>query len=776
MGKKIRIYKKRLSSFLIYPVMAIGLFSGCVTPSASNMAADDAKTALIERMQVSSSPSETVVELNSSGSAPYTAFKLTDPLRIILDIMGKPGSDLSAKTDLNEGPVTDIRFEEGKTQAMTTRMVVNLAHDVDYKISAEENTIRITMTPTEEVVRIMEQRRADAAKAAQKKKEPVEAEVRPSEPRILIKPGPSGPNQILGIDFSRLEQGKSRLTVTTDKKVRYDLNRKGPKSLALKLYDITAPPLLLRPIDTRHFESALNEIKPVKGEGGKDVSLEIFMREMVPFHVKQSDEGLIMDFGRTSVTPPEKKLVPLYLGEAKTRPLAATQAAVPETPEGEPGKKAFKGEPMYLDFINADVTHILRLINEVSEDNIIWDPAIAGRKVSMILKDVPWNEALELILKNNDLAKRYVGDNILWITTKAKMKQILAEEEAETMKLQKKLEEEITKQEEKEKKAKEEEPLITEYLPVDFAKAGDIKGHITLTKRGNMSIDTRTNTIIIKDIASSIKEAKETVKQFDTPVKQIMIEARIVDASDDFSRDLGLQWVNNGIDFQKRETNAMSWSGTPLWASGNSASSFASGNDTLVAGSFTTNAPSNWSSNVNLSFARLSNNMLSGLGLDAALALAETESKAKVMSAPKVIAREGTAASISSGDSIIIPATENVASTTLDATLSLTVTPSAVSYNNFITLDISVTDDQAPSTSRLLRKAISTTLMIKSGETVVIGGIIKETTSNDETGVPVLKDIPGLGWLFKAQTKIHNKSELLIFITPTVLPSPVKTF
>ena len=144
------------------------------------------------------------------------------------------------------------------------------------------------------------------------------------------------------------------------------------------------------------------------------------------------------------------------------------------------------------------------------------------------------------------------------------------------------------------------------------------------------------------------------------------------------------------------------------------------------------------------------------------------------LSAPKVIAREGTAASISSGDSIIIPATENVASTTLDATLSLTVTPTAVSYNDFITLDIQVTDDQAPSTSRLIRKAMNTTLMIKSGDTAVIGGILKESESDAVNGIPVLKDVPGLGWLFKAKNRVARKSELLIFLTPTVLPSPIK--
>jgi len=193
-----------------------------------------------------------------------------------------------------------------------------------------------------------------------------------------------------------------------------------------------------------------------------------------------------------------------------------------------------------------------------------------------------------------------------------------------------------------------------------------------------------------------------------------------------------------------------------------------------MGGSFASNTPTGWAGNLNLSFARLTDRGLGTVALDMAIALAETEGTARIMSAPKVIAREGTSATISSGDVIVIPATENVASTTLDATLSLTVTPTTVSYNGYITMDVNVTDDLAPSTSRLLKKSINTTLMIKSGDTVVIGGIIKESESEDESGIPVLRKIPGLGWLFSAKSKVQQKSELLIFLTPTVLPSPVK--
>ena len=779
MGKKIVINKKRFSSLLIYPAIALWLFSGCATSPDLNESMSDAdRVPLIEQVNVNPSPSETVVEVVSSVSTPYTAFQLADPPRVVLDIRGVMGTDLSMDTEVNEGNIADIRFQEGKTQAMTSRMVVNLKRAMDYRITAADNKIRLILTPKPEKGETKPERKTEISQVVPGTTEPEKEEISPSEPRILFKSRPSDLNQVLGIDFTRLERGKSRLTVTTDKRVRYDLDREGEKSLVLKLYDSTVPPLLLKEIDTTHFETALDRVRPAFSDDKKELSLVISLREMVPFHVKQTDTRLSMDFGRTSVKPADTRIKPLYLEEARTRDLAAERPAmeagerkgmIPVSP-AEGRKKVYTGEKMYLDFVNADVTHILRLINEISKENIIWDPAIAGRKVSMILKNVPWDQALDLILDNNNLGKMYRGDNIIWITTKEKVLKKIAEEKKAAEEAQKKLEEERKKQEEKEKKAKEEEPLIKEFIPVDFASAKEIEGHITLTKRGKMSIDTRTNTIIITDIAKSIEDAKKTVRQFDTPVKQIMIEARIVDATDDFSRDLGLRW--NSLSGWRKNVN------TPVTVPPDALDFTATG-ERVYGASFTSNPPTEEWGNLGLmglSFARLTSSGLGALTLDASLALAENEGKAKIMSAPKVIAREGTAATISSGDSIIIPATENVASTTLDATLSLTVTPTTVSYNNFITMDVSVTDDQAPTTTRLKRKAINTTLMIKSGETVVIGGIIKETESKDESGIPLLRDIPGLGWMFKANSKIHTKSELLIFLTPTVLPTAIKNF
>lgn len=607
-----------------------------------------------------------------------------------------------------------------------------------------------------------------------------EAQVTESEPRILFEPTKSDLIQVLGIDFTMLGQGKSRLTITTDKKAAYDMDRMGDKDLVLRLHDTTIPSLLLREVDTTHFKTALNNVKPSFSSENKEVSIALSLREMTPFIIKQTENGLAIDFDETSIKPPDMKIVPLNLTEAQTRTLSAPAAqtagaGVISGAAVAPGQRGYTGERMHLEFVNADITYILQLIYEVSGENIIWDPAIKGKTVSMTLKDVPWDEALDLVLDSNDLGKMYRGDNIIWISTKDKIDKFVAQEQAETKRRQQEEQEARKKVTEEKTQALEEAPLITEYLPVDFAKADEIKPHIVLSESGkkrggNLSIDTRTNTIIMTDIAQSIETARKTIKQFDTPVKQIMIEARIVDATDKFSRDLGIRW---NADTENSDFNISSAGGAIADVQGTGAGYIndnGDGGGSLIGGNFSTNAPGGWANNLGLYFGRLTSNGLGILSLDASLAIAESNGTAKTLSAPKVIAREGTSATIKSGDKIIIPATENVASTTLDATLSLSVTPTSVSYNDFITLEVEVTDDKAPSSTLVTTKAITTTLMVKSGETVVIGGIIKESETDDIAGIPVLKDIPGLGWLFKAKKKQKTKTELLIFLTPTVLP------
>ncbi len=697
-----------------------------------------------------------IIQIARSKDASYTAFKLVQPSRIIVDVNAERSKELSAPALFSKNLIEDIELKEIQGEPAKTRIVASLKQDSEYNVDEKGNIIRVSIFPKE------------SAEAPKTPPAPVSVgrEVEPKEPRIFFEPGKGRLNKILGIDFCMLPKGRSRVTVTTSEKADYDLKRKSRDVLALDLKYAYIPEELNRYIDTTHFKGAVNRIVPEPINGL--VRLNITLNEMVPYHLIQTEKELNLDFNKpVYAETPSKVIKPARLNKSLFEPETKVAQAEEEGPAGlsvetypitaDKNDKEYKGERMTLEFSNADIKNVLKLISEVSKMNIVWGPEISGT-VSMKLKNVPWDQALNVILETNDLGMIKKG-NIIWITTKSKIKELEREKEEKI-----KAEQERMRQlRAAEKKAESEKPLVTEYLHLDFARAEEIKDHILLTDRGTVSMDERTNTVIIKDTQEQIREARKIVEKFDIPVKQIMIEARIVDASTNFTKDLGLQWNSFQRQWQKR--SGMNWGTDPT--------QYNTFGDMITKGAMSTNAPDNWAGNIGLTFARLTNRGLGTLALDATLALAETDNKAKVISAPKVIASNGKEATISRGDSIIIPATENVESTTLDATLSLTVTPT-VSFNNYITLEVQVTDDQAPSTQRLLRKSIDTTLMVKSGETVVIGGIYKETKGEDETGIPWLKEIPVLGWLFKARRNSLEKTELLIFLTPRVLPPPGK--
>ncbi len=709
--------------------------------------------AQIESVNVISRPSEkgTAIEITSSQPVTYTAFKLVQPLRLVVDVNARVAEGLTGPAVLDRSIIKAIYFESIKEKPTPTRVVAALSRDVEYDVQKEDRTIKVLVFPKEPA------EKGEGQVLAAK-----EEEIGPKEPRLFFSPGKTELNEILGIDFFMLPTDKSRVTITTSKKAQYEISRKDSLTLLLEIKGATIIPELARYIDSSHFKGAVDRITPIVKVAERQVALEIELKEMVPYHLIQVDNQIRLDFAKTSVAPPAKGISPARLAKAPIETEGAppeakpviSPAAAPVRP-AKPRVKVYKGARMTLDFANADIRNILKLIGEVSQQNIVWGPEVKGT-VSMRLKNVPWDQALDIVLEANDLGMRR-EDNIIWVTTKAKIKQL----EKEADERQKAEQERIKAIKEAQEQAKALEPLVTGYIPVDFADANEIKDHIVVSERGKISVDERTNTIIVKDISANIEEAKKIAKHFDTPVKQIMIEARIVDASTGFSRDLGVQWTSIERKWQKNTGTA--WGTDPQ--------RYSTPGDMVFVGDFATNAPTGWTPNIGVTFATLTEGGLGTLGLDASLALAETEEKAKIISAPKVIASNGEQALISRGDIIykeIVTADQRDIKE-LPATLSLTVTPT-VSFNNYVTMDIEVKDDKVyEDLTGKTEKAIKTKLMVMSGETVVIGGIFKEDKSESETGVPGLSKIPILGWLFRASTTATSRSELLIFLTPTVL-------
>ena len=771
MGNEANLFQGRPAVLVILLGIGALLFSGCATPTTQQVTQEEPPAPVVESLEVRSSPGQTVIEFVNSEPMPYTAIGLIDPPRVVVEIKGERSPNLPLTTTVNDENIKEIRLQPGNSETMTTRMEIALARAVDYKAVAHGNNIVLTF-PSKE-----------APKTAQVSgpTEVTEPWMSPHEPRILFDPKPNNKNQVLGVDFAMLDGGRSLLVVTTDKKVDYNLRRKGPKELELTLEESTIPPLLMRRLDSQYFEGAVDRVKASVMDS--QVVLDISLRDMVPFHVKQTDAGISVDFEATPIKPPVKTLKPLQVAEQAqvqtTREplptdtplqLASMQtttgtvtgissAISPVMPQDEP--KVYTGEPMNFDFVNAEVSNILRSMNEVTDLNIISDPAIAGEKITLTVNEVPWDQVLDIILMTKNLGKRQIAPNILMITTAEKMAQIEAEERRKVQEAQALIDAERQRVLEEIEKQKDLEPLITEYMHLDFTMASDLTPHIEplLSDRGTIS-EYKSHTIIITDIAAGIEAAKEIKKEFDMPVKQIMIEARIVDATSSFGRDLGVQWTTTRF---WQEDSGTNWGLDPTQYENNG--------DMVIGGQMATNAPIDWASNITASVARLTNRGLGTLSLDAYLALAESEGKAKIMSFPKVITSNGESASISRGTTFYLSAAWNVQPKEVVATLSLNVTPT-VSYNDYVTMQVAVKDESQTGESSKSGKDLSTKLMVKSGETAVIGGIYSEDTTESEGGIPFLRNIPYLGWLFKAKTKTVSRGELLIFITPTVLAPP----
>jgi type IV pilus assembly protein PilQ len=749
--------------FLYAAMFTALIMPGCVTGKTRKQGSETPSPVFIEGIGVDTTGQTSTVEISFSSSTPYSAFKVLNPSRIIVDVPGEPGPEVSGRIHVNKGYVESITTEAIGKEISTTRITVYLEGEPDYTVSEKGSAVMLSIFPASTA---SEPIRAPIPEYRQVHQNAGD----PAEPRIFFPPENKRLHLVRGLDFMMLEGGKSRFIVTTSDNVAYSLRRAGDKEVLLTLEKCSIPDLLKREIDSRCFEGVVEKAAARFVPDRSQVEILVTLKEMVPYHVVQEKDEIRVDFFKTLIQPPKIQLEP-------ARVMSSSEKAAPQSSfaskqqDGQVdsingnildgsvltgAEKKYTGTPMTMEFVDADVTSILRLIGEVSNLNIIWGPEVTGT-VSMRLRKVPWDQVLDLVLANNELGKEVRG-NVIWVTTRRKIEELKAAE-------RKAIEEERKRKLAEKQEMKELEPLETQYFPLDFANAVQIKSHLDEIKtkeRGTLTVDERTNTLIMRDTAATLAEAKKIIERFDTPVKQIMIEARIVDATTGFSRDLGVQWTNVQRKWKKHESQ--DWGSNP--------EAYSRYGDLLVGGNFVTDAPPGWAGNLGLSIARLTNRGLGTLALDATLALAETEEKVRIISAPRVIASNGEEAVISRGAEIIreIVTADQIGVETVEATLSLTVTPT-VSFNDFVTMKLKVTDDKPyeDGSGNINKKEINTTLMVQSGETIVIGGIYTEDNQEIETGVPLLRHIPFISWLFKARTNIKDKTELLIFITPRVI-------
>jgi type IV pilus assembly protein PilQ len=455
-----------------------------------------------------------------------------------------------------------------------------------------------------------------------------------------------------------------------------------------------------------------------------------------------------------------------YVLEVRPRPKAAVV---------DPTKKEYKGERLTLNFQDIETRAVLQLLAETSGQNIVVSDTVQGN-VTLRLQNVPWDQALDIVLRTKGLDKRQEG-NVIYVAPAeelaAREKQMLESQKAMT----------------------ELAPVRTEYLQVNYAKASDLAALIRtqgkaslLSERGSVSIDERTNTLLLQDTADRLADIRRLVSTLDIPVKQVLIEARIVIVSDDFSRSLGVRFGGAFVGNYGSNDGLMYVGSNGLDSADGDRGPIISPNGpggVGIDGNQVATPPAAERYLVNLPIAnpagRLAMTLLdSDYVVDLEITAAQTEGRGEIVSAPRVITANGKEASIEQGVEIPYQESASSGATTTQfkkAVLSLKVTPQ-ITPDDRVILDLTVNKDSVgqvvPSATggfvpSIDTREITTQVLVNDGQTVVLGGILETERRDTVNKVPYLGNIPGLGVLFRSKQKTDNKDELLIFVTPKIL-------
>ncbi|MBL4822989.1 MAG: type IV pilus secretin PilQ family protein [Colwellia sp.] len=525
-------------------------------------------------------------------------------------------------------------------------------------------------------------------------------------------------NHLESLDFRLGENNSAEILVyLKDSMVAVDVNDKLGK-INVEFHNTQIIEDLLYKLDVTDFGTIVSGIETFKE--GRNARLVIDIDALFTFSYEQTDNLFIL-----TVQQKEKK-APAYLGDSED----------------------FTGRAISLNFQDIPVRTVLQIIADYNEFNLITSDTVTGN-ITLRLDGVPWDQALDIILKVKGLDKRMQG-NILMVAPSDE----LAAREAKNLQAQQQVEELAL--------------LYTEYLQINYAKASEfadlIKNEDTsiLSARGSVSVDERTNTLLIRDTAKSIEDIKRMVNILDIPVRQVIIEARMVTVKDNINEELGIRWGITDTDGQ--------------YATSGSLAGVNSANEGLVpvlTDRLNVNLPvTNPAGALAFQVARLAD----GTILDLELSAMEKENKGEIIASPRITTANQKEAYIEQGVEIPYQEASSSGATATQfkkAVLSLTVTPH-ITPDNKIILDLVVTQDtvsdvQSGQAPAIDTQRIGTQVLVNNGETIVLGGIYQQAIISTVSKVPVLGDIPYLGWLFRNTNQFNEKKELLIFVTPRIV-------
>jgi type IV pilus assembly protein PilQ len=678
---------------------------------------------------------------HSAPPAEPVAFTIDNPARISLDLANTALALPSRRVDVRAGGVDSILAAEA---AGRTRLVLNLDRLLPYTTRVSGNDIIIMIGAA-----------GSPAAAAAASSGAAGSPVARSTPAAA----PSGPRAIRGIDFRRGTGGTGRVIVRlSDPRTPANLRQLG-NQIVVDFSGAEIASNLARRYDAGDFATPVTGFDVVRVGDGVRISISaVGDYEHLAY---QSDDQYVVE-----VQPARK---------------AAQKSE---------DKRVYTGERLTLNFQDIETRAVLQLLADASGQNIVVSDSVQG-SVTLRLQNVPWDQALDIVLRTKGLDKRR-NDNVIIV---APTEELASREKAELAARQ---------------DVQELAPLRSEYLQVNYAKAADLAALIKaqgeggggggglLSKRGSVAVDERTNTLLLSDSSDRLDDIRRLVGTLDIPIRQVQIEARIVIVSDDFTRELGARAGFNGFNVGENGQRLGYTSGSALNnddhlefvqerredsdPNNDGLGGFVLGEGDTVPQRYNVNLPiANPAGS--LAFMLLGRDYLVDLEIQAA----QAEGRGEVISTPRVITANQREASIEQGVEIPYQESASSGATTISfkkAVLSLKVTPQ-VTPDNRVILDLNVKKDsvgqiivggagqQVPSIDT---REITTQVLVNDGQTVVLGGILETERRETEKKVPYLGDVPVLGRLFKTTGKTNNKDELLIFVTPKILREGVNVY
>lgn len=547
-------------------------------------------------------------------------------------------------------------------------------------------------------------------------------------------------NYISSLDFRERKEG---LQITAYSSLPFEVTPKDRDVFQLQFAKAQFLENLLKKYDLSQLRTPIKHILAQNGDGGALLSLAGVKNPALSIQRKNDETIILVKVKNESMGRSKSSRIS---GKTKTSPDAnaldaANDAELQELNTLFPGmKEHYTGERISIDLQDADVELVLRLISEVSGYNLILDDEVSG-KISLKLVDIPWDQALDLVLLQKNLGVVMKG-NIMRVASAAKL-------EAERAQLQKAREAAIQAKASLENLA----PLKTDYIQINYSTAADFEGKVKtfISPRGSVSSDPRTNILIVTDTEATLKRINSFIKKLDRAERQVMIEARVVYATDEFQRSLGVKWGTGYATESEENRPNEQWRGGVGTTGLNMINTV---NGITLGGSIG---------------KYLGKDLFA---LDASLQLGEAKNLVKTISSPRILTLNNNRAEIQQGTKLATATESSSGGTTTEyeeAVLRISVLPQITPDNKLI-LDLEINDDSPKSDGRDIdTKQTKTKMMVNDRETIVIGGVQKTTETTGSNKVPGVGDIPGLGWLFKNTYDSKSKAELLIFIQPRIL-------